>query len=130
MNLFSSVAFVGLGGALGACSRYSVGLLLARADSPFPYATLSVNVAGSFVAGLLATWFLHKGLLGSPVHLMLIVGFLGAFTTFSAFSVETLRLLESGNLAVAALNITLNVVFSLLAVFIGAGVAHSIVSSS
>jgi len=130
MNLFSSVAFVGLGGALGACSRYSVGLLLARVDSPLPYATLSVNVVGSFVAGLLATWFLYKGLLGSPVHLMLIVGFLGAFTTFSAFSVETLRLFESGNFALAALNVTLNVVFSLVAVLIGAGIAQSMVSNT
>jgi len=127
MNLASSIFCVGLGGALGACSRYAVGLWLYRENPGIPLGSLSVNVLGSFIAGFLTIMLMHKGSLGSTVQLVFMVGFLGAFTTFSAFSVETLYLYESGNIASAGLNIVLNVLGALVAVFVGAALAQSTV---
>lgn len=115
---------VGMGGALGACLRYGTSLLLAGVSPRFPFPTLTVNVLGALVAGLLATWFWQRGLLGTPLQLMLVVGVLGGFTTFSAFSVETLRLVEAGELTLASINVMLNVVGSLLAVLAGAWLAR------
>ncbi len=111
--------YVGLGGAMGACLRYSISLLMARELLRFPLATLTANVVGALLAGIIATWFWSRGLFGTPLQLLLVVGFLGGFTTFSTFSVETLRLIEEGAQAMALLNMTLNLLGSLLAVFIG-----------
>ena len=123
MNLAVNFACVGLGGALGACSRYAISLLLAGMDSTIPYATLSVNVVGALAAGFLMTVFVSKGLVPSALQLILVVGFLGGFTTFSAFSVETLRLLETGNSYLAVVNSLANLVGSLIAVSVGAFLA-------
>ena len=95
-----SFLFVAIGGALGAVLRYSMGLLTLNltaqsAGTVFPWATLSINIAGSFVIGLLwnlfadANWFQEWG------RALLVVGLLGGFTTFSAFSLETLTLFDS-----------------------------------
>ena len=124
MNLAVNFTCVGLGGALGACSRYSLSLLLATQPFALPYATLLANVVGAFVAGFLATLFIGKGMIGDPLHLLLIVGFLGGFTTFSAFSVETLRLAEGGNILLAATNVGVNLLGSLVAVTAGAYLAR------
>lgn len=123
MNLAVNFACVGLGGALGACSRYAISLLLAGVDSRIPYATLSVNVVGALIAGFLMTVFVSKGLVPSALQLILVVGFLGGFTTFSAFSVETLRLLETGDSGLALVNSLANLVGSLIAVSVGAFLA-------
>lgn len=124
MNPAQNFLLVGLGGAVGACCRYAVSLLVARALLSFPLATLTVNVAGALAAGIVAGWFWHRGLFGTPLQLFAIVGFLGGFTTFSAFSVETLRLFEDGNQPLALLNIAANLCGSLLAVYIGASLAR------
>lgn len=93
---------VALGGALGSVARYAVGVG-ARALAPgWPWGTLVVNVLGSFAIGLLFAWFMERP---APewVRLGLITGVLGGFTTFSAFSIETLELLRSsGSLAAFA----------------------------
>jgi len=124
MNSGLNFLSVAAGGALGACARYAVSLSLSHHLLRFPWATLIANLSGALLAGFIATWFLHKGLLGTPVQLLLVVGFLGGFTTFSAFSIDTLRLLEAGNLSLAALNVGLNVGGSMIAVLIGAGMAR------
>ncbi len=118
---YLSVAF---GGALGACLRYAINLGLASSMGKLPAATLLVNVLGSFMAGFLTTWFLHRSFGNISLQLFLTVGFLGAFTTFSAFSVETMRLFEAGHLASAFANVLLNLLACLLAVFIGAAAAR------
>ncbi len=123
MNLAVNFAFVGLGGALGACCRYSMSLLLADPVKSFPMATLSVNVLGALIAGFVVTAFFSRGLMPGALQLFIVVGFLGGFTTFSAFSVESLRLLQSGEISMAMANILLNVVGSLLAVMLGAYLA-------
>ena len=95
MNTFVAVA---VGGALGAVSRYSFGLVaLALIGNRFPWATLGVNVVGSCLIGLAAVLIGDRILDGELWRPLIIVGFLGAFTTFSAFSLDTLLLLQQGN---------------------------------
>ena len=124
MNLAVNFVYVGLGGAAGACSRYSLSLLLAAQPLAVPYGTLVANVAGAFIAGFLIIFFTSKAMIGGPLHLLLVVGFLGGFTTFSAFSIETFRLAEAGNYLLAASNVGLNIFGSLAAVTAGAYLAR------
>ena len=123
MNLAVNFACVGLGGALGACCRYSMSLLLADSVKSFPLATLSVNVFGALIAGFVVTAFFSRGLTPGALQLFIVVGFLGGFTTFSAFSVESLRLLQSGEISTVIVNVLFNVIGSLLAVMLGAFMA-------
>lgn len=116
------VLLVGLGGFLGAIARYGCGLLVQRiaGGTPiFPYATLLVNVAGSFLIGLGAVLILSRVSASAEWRLFLLVGLLGALTTFSTFSLETLELLYAGRSTLAVLNILTNVGLCLLAVLAG-----------
>lgn len=103
---------VGLGGAAGALFRYGVGRLVG--DRSFPWATLVVNALGSFVLGVVVVAGLDEGAL-----LLLGVGFCGAFTTFSSFSVQTVALWERGHRGLAAVNAASNLVVSLVAFYGG-----------
>jgi CrcB protein len=99
---------VGLGGALGSLARYGVGLwLTARLGPAFPYGTLTVNVTGSFAAGVLLGFGDGRGL-STSARLLLVTGFLGGYTTFSAFAAETVRLAEQQTLVAAGLNVAAN----------------------
>ena len=114
---------VALGGALGAVLRYQTGGAVARwlgpsAAAAFPWATLAVNVTGSFAMGLLAGCLArHDGAEGW--RLLLGVGLLGGFTTFSAFSLDALTLWQRGETGQAALYVALSVVLSLAAAVAG-----------
>ncbi len=104
-----SLLSVALGGALGASLRYLTGLAVG-----FPYGTLSVNVAGSLAIGVLAVYLLgNKG--NSAAAPFLITGVLGGFTTFSAFSLDTIRLLEQGRTGAALAYVLASVGLSVLA---------------
>ena len=100
---------VGIGGAVGAILRYQTGRAMthwlgAPAMSLFPWATLAVNAVGSVLMGVLAGWLVRHGNAGSEqLRLLLGVGVLGGFTTFSAFSLEMVLLIERGQLTFAAL---------------------------
>lgn len=108
--------FVALGAAIGGVARYGTGELFKKVlGSGFPYATLFVNVLGSFVAAFIVFTLSKKITLSPEVYLFLTVGFCGGFTTFSTFSVETITLIQQGNWLTAFLSIALNVVLSLLA---------------
>jgi len=88
---------VGVGGAAGALSRYLISnLSYQRLEHGFPYATLAVNLFGSLLIGFLYFWLINRFSADVELRALLIVGFLGAFTTFSAFSIESLILLEQG----------------------------------
>ncbi len=118
MNQLISIA---LGGALGAVIRFlmSAGLYqwLGRG---FPYGTLAVNLVGSFLIGLLTeALILQRIAIAVEYRAAILVGFIGAFTTFSTFSLETIYLLEQGNLVKAGLNVLLSVLGCLIAVWMG-----------
>ncbi|MBJ2128332.1 fluoride efflux transporter CrcB [Alteromonas sp. IB21] len=108
--------FIAAGGATGACLRYFV---TTSVDSLFgkhmPFGTLTVNVVGSFALALLYGFIERHDLSESPYRALIGVGLLGAFTTFSTFSVETLTLLENGLWLKAAANVFLNVGACLIA---------------
>ncbi|WP_210529071.1 fluoride efflux transporter FluC [Rubellimicrobium arenae] len=105
---------VALGGALGASLRYL--LLLAW---PAPWGTLAINLAGSFLIGLLAVPLLASGRDPHPLAPLLVTGVLGGFTTFSAFSLDTLRLIEGGRTAAALAYVVGSVGSALLACALG-----------
>ncbi|MBA4179435.1 MAG: fluoride efflux transporter CrcB [Anaerolinea sp.] len=91
------LALVIAGGGLGSALRYLVGSVVAsHAGSGFPWGTFAINVAGSFLIGIIATLADEPGSVGPSARVFLVVGVLGGFTTFSAFSLETVRLLEDG----------------------------------
>ena len=119
MTLKTLVAVAG-GGALGAVSRLGVYTLAhGWLGKGFPYGTLAVNVAGSLAMGFLFVWLGERLSVALEWRLFLVVGFLGAFTTFSAFSIETINLIADGMQARALANVVLNVSVCLLAAWAG-----------
>ena len=104
------LAYITIFGALGCLARYAVsGWVYALAGRALPWGTLAVNVAGSFLIGLIMEGSLRSTLLSPDLRIGLTVGFLGGFTTFSTFSYETFRLIEEGSLLQAGANILLSV---------------------
>jgi CrcB protein len=120
-----SVMLVGMAGAAGAVARYGVSLLAVRLlGDRFAFGTLAVNVLGCLLLGALLEAERHTPLVTHPLRLLLAVGFLGAFTTFSTFGWETFRYLQDGAANLAALNVAANLVLGLLAVWAGWGMAR------
>src|SRR6478735_10567677 len=112
---------VAVGGAFGSLLRYGVGLWSLRVAGPgFPWGTLTVNLVGCFLIGVLAELISRKFGGSVELRLLLITGVLGGFTTFSAFSLDALVLFERGETVAALLYIASSVVVSLAAVFGGA----------
>ena len=123
-----NVLCIAVAGALGALSRYGVDAMAASLlGRAFPYGTLIANVLGCFLMGLVMHWSLSQEDLPRHVHLLLTTGFLGAFTTFSTFSYQTIDLLERGLLTAAGVNVLLSVVIGLLAVSGGLFIGRAIV---
>ena len=117
---------VAIAGALGALARYGLGGYIAsRFPSAFPWETFVINISGSFVIGLLFVLFTEKLMPHPALRTALMVGFVGAYTTFSTFSLETFRLIEDGALVLAAA-VLASVVAGLLAVYIGVVIARAI----
>ena len=107
-------------GALGSLSRYALsGAVYAALGNGFAYGTLVVNLLGSFLLGLLMHLGLATDLIPPHLRTTLAIGFLGAFTTFSTFSYETVQYIQDGAWGTAALNITSSVALGLVAVFAG-----------
>jgi fluoride exporter len=115
---------VATGGAVGALARYQLGRLVTfvlgkEAASAFPWATLIVNLTGCLAMGLLFGWFIRQGATNESIRLLLGVGILGGFTTFSTFSLEMLLLMERGALGYAAAYAAVSVLAGLGALLIG-----------
>ncbi len=119
MTPFIALLSVAAGGAMGASMRYGFGLLVASDAQRIPLGTLGVNIIGCLVAGFIATLLIGRVNVSPAWLLFLTTGVLGGFTTFSAFSLDTLRLAESGEIMLAGLNVVLNLFGSLLAVVLG-----------
>lgn len=118
---------IAAGGALGALGRFWVSngvyRLLGR---EFPWGTLAVNTLGSFLMGLLLVLFLDRLAAAPHLRSAVLVGFLGAFTTFSTFSAETLLLIEQGTLGKAFLNMWASLLVCLLACWLGVLLGRSL----
>ena len=109
-----------LGGGLGAVARFLLSNKVTdKFGNAFPYGTLSVNVIGSFLMGFLAILLVERLALDPLLKLGVFVGFLGAFTTFSTFSMDTLSLFEQGHYLRAITNMFISVILSVLAVWLG-----------
>lgn len=119
--------FVALGGALGASLRHLAGHYSLRALGPdFPYSTFFANVTGSFLMGIAIVW-LSKHVPGNTeLRLFLTTGFLGGFTTFSAFSLDALTLYERGAIGAAAFYVAGSVILSIVAIFLGVYAARTV----
>lgn len=117
MNQLLAIA---AGGAIGSVMRFLVSSGIHKIfGRDFPHGTLSVNVIGSLLMGFLYIVLIERASLGPEWRAFLLIGLLGAFTTFSTFSIETLNLVESGELIKAGTNVLFNVTFCLLAVWAG-----------
>ncbi len=120
--------YIGLGGFLGAGSRYLLSKWVEmKWEGLFPNGTLIVNVIGSFLLGFLMVLFIEKTAAYTNLKIMMTTGFLGAFTTFSTFSFETVMLLEDKSFLIAGLNIFSNFFLGILAVMLGITLARTLV---
>lgn len=118
---------VGVGGAAGAVARFWLSnVSYQRLGHGFPFGTLLVNVLGSLAIGFLYFWLINRFAMETELRALLIVGFLGAFTTFSAFSVETLILLEQGALLKSLVYVGLSVGLCVIAAAAGMLLARAI----
>ncbi|MFV1983598.1 MAG: fluoride efflux transporter CrcB [Thiohalomonadales bacterium] len=124
MTFFTPSILQGLviasGGAIGALLRFITSqFIYNRLGTNFPYGTLGVNIIGSLLMGFLYILFIERLALSTEWRSFLLIGLLGAFTTFSTFSIETLNLMFSGELVKAALNIILSVLLCIIAAWVG-----------
>ncbi len=120
-----TIFWVALGGAIGAAARYLVAMQALRLFGPgFPWGTLTVNVAGSLVMGLLAGFFAHRMQVSTDVRMFLMTGILGGFTTFSAFSLDVSVLVARKDYMMSALYIIGSVSLSVAVLFIGLRLAR------
>lgn len=110
---------IALGGALGALMRYWVSGMLNNAEHRMPWGTLTCNVVGSFLMGVCFVLILEKSRLDPEMRPLLMVGFMGAFTTFSTFSMETVAMLQEGHVMSAAIYILLSVLLCITALSAG-----------
>jgi CrcB protein len=122
MTRFLAVA---AGGALGAMARYAIGLMMAGVwKREFPLATFLINVSGSFVLGFFVAWGAERTAIDPLWRLLVTTGFLGAYTTFSTFEMETYALTDAGAIGLAVLNVIGSVVAGFIAVHLGIALAR------
>ncbi|MGC1497421.1 MAG: fluoride efflux transporter CrcB [Sulfitobacter sp.] len=124
--MISTLSLVALGGAIGASLRYVFGVAALRLSGPteFPLAILSVNIIGSFLMGVFVVAAANRGLTHLSPFVM--TGLLGGFTTFSAFSLETVNLMERGQIGFAAAYVALSVGLSIIGLMLGLWLARGV----
>ena len=115
--MLKNLLLVGFGGGLGSILRYVSSLLITT--KIFPYATLAVNITGSFIIGMVFALSIKDAAITNNWKLFLATGICGGFTTFSAFSLENMGLLQSGKYGLAFTYIGLSIVLGIAATFLG-----------
>ena len=119
-----SYLIVMLGGAAGSLVRFVVGsAVMSRTGGRFPWGTILINITGSFLIGFLMTWLTERLTPHPNLRLLLVVGFLGGYTTFSSFEWETFTLVRDGARWLGLINVVGSVVFGYAAVWLGSIVA-------
>lgn len=111
--------FVACGGALGATLRYGAGFLISKPQGLFPWTTWSINLLGCFFAGIFFAFTQRFPILQNEVRLLLMVGILGGFTTFSSFGLETFQLIRQGQFPLALAYTLSSVVLGVICLAIG-----------
>ena len=122
-----SIISIAIGGAAGSLCRYGMSngiyLLLGRS---FPYGTLAVNILGSFIMGIVYILMIERASISEELRAGITIGLLGAFTTFSTFSIETINLIESGEILKAGLNILFSVTLCIVGCWLGMNLSRQI----
>jgi len=127
LNTLRDLLVISLGAIFGANARWVISRYLAKAIGPvFPYGTLVINISGSFIVGFFMIWATERTLLDPRWRLLIVVGFCGAFTTFSSFAFETIAYFEQGQWALMAANFVSNNLLCLLAALGGMAVARAL----
>jgi fluoride exporter len=117
---------VAVGGAMGSVLRYWVsGSIADRLGTRFPYGTFAVNCTGSFLIGLVITLISQRANVSPHWRYLIGVGFIGGYTTFSAFEYETFQSMQDGKMLVASLNVILSVAVGLLCIWLGVAAARA-----
>lgn len=127
METLSKILFVGVGGAFGAIARYLINISpLANTDGKFPLPTFVINITGSFLIGFLFVMFTERFEVSENVRLALAVGFLGAFTTFSAFELEIFLLMRERQVITAFVYLVLSVLTGFVGVLTGVALGRRV----
>ena len=123
----ANIAIISVGAIFGANARWILSRYAAKVIGPvFPYGTLFINVAGSFIVGFFMIWASERVLLDPRWRLLVVVGFCGAFTTFSSFAFETMAYFEQGQWLLMTTNFFANNVFCLAAVLAGMALGRAL----
>jgi len=118
---------VAMGGAVGSTMRFwAGGYVVSRFGTTFPYGTFAVNCTGSFLIGLVLTLIANHANVNPNWRYLIGVGFIGGYTTFSAFEYETFQSLRDGRMLIAALNVILSVIIGLFCVWLGVAAARAL----
>jgi fluoride exporter len=119
------IIYIGFGGAIGAISRYMIsGWVHSKYEGMLPLGTLIVNMLGTFILGFFMVVFTEKSIFTPATRSMIGIGILGAFTTFSTFSVETMNLIELSLWKTAFINVTVSVFAGLFFAWLGSSIAR------
>jgi CrcB protein len=122
-----NIIIIGIGGFIGSITRYGMAVWIGqRWGRSFPLGTFVINVSGSFVIGMLMTLFTERLLVNPQWRLLLVVGFLGAYTTFSTFEYETGTLVRDGEWLIAGMNVVFSVMAGFIALKLGEILAKSL----
>lgn len=121
-----NLLYISLGGALGAIARYSLSLGLASKSLSFPTATLCTNIIGCFLMGVITEIFTLKANLPSELKLLIATGFLGAFTTFSTFGLESVSLINKAEFGKCLVYMSSSVIFGVSAILAASWLTRNI----
>jgi CrcB protein len=125
--VITKLCYVGAGGFLGAIARYLVGGWAAgKFGTSFPWGTFIINVSGSFLLGLITTLLTERFLGHGNIRLLIPIGFIGAYTTFSTFELETFNLASQGSLMLALLNAVGSFTIGFIALWLGVTLGRSL----
>ena len=113
------ILYIATGGALGSILRFFISYVFKIYFVYFPVGTLFVNITGSFLAGLFISYLNNKEISEIIIRYFFIIGFLGSFTTFSAFSIENIELIKQNEIALSLFYIIVSIILSIFAAFVG-----------